>query len=154
MVPTGTPRPVIDQINKMFNQVTATEDAKKFLNNIASDPWMLTRTRRKPRLRRRSRTGRSTSGSPKSSLRGRFSRSKPLCSGPNFSAFGRYLPQYRRNLTSIIPSGMSDILARGSDSGGRGRDTRDDGLDGMGAMAGGRCADDIQRVGRRRRKLR
>ena len=42
MVPTGTPRPVIDQINKVFNQVTSTDDAKKFLNGIASDPWMLT----------------------------------------------------------------------------------------------------------------
>jgi len=42
MVPSATPRPVVDQINKMFNQVTATEDAKKFLNSAASDPWLTT----------------------------------------------------------------------------------------------------------------
>jgi tripartite-type tricarboxylate transporter receptor subunit TctC len=42
MVPSATPRPIVDQINKMFNQVTATEDAKKFLNNVASDPWITT----------------------------------------------------------------------------------------------------------------
>jgi len=42
MVPSQTPRPIIDQINKVFNQVTSSEEAKKFLNNIASDPWMLT----------------------------------------------------------------------------------------------------------------
>ena len=40
MVPSATPRPIVDQINKMFDQVTATEDAKKFLNSIASDPWI------------------------------------------------------------------------------------------------------------------
>jgi tripartite-type tricarboxylate transporter receptor subunit TctC len=42
MVPAATPRPIVDQINKMFNHVTATEDAKKFLNNVASDPWITT----------------------------------------------------------------------------------------------------------------
>lgn len=42
MVPAGTPKPIIDQIFKMFDQVTRTEDAKKFLNNIASDPWITT----------------------------------------------------------------------------------------------------------------
>ena len=42
MVPSATPRPIVEQINKMFNQVTATDDAKKFLNNAASDPWLTT----------------------------------------------------------------------------------------------------------------
>jgi len=42
MVPSATPRPIVDQINKMFNQVTATDDAKKFLNSAASDPWLTT----------------------------------------------------------------------------------------------------------------
>jgi tripartite-type tricarboxylate transporter receptor subunit TctC len=42
MVPAGTPRPVIDQINKWFNAINATEDAKKFLNSIGGDPWMTT----------------------------------------------------------------------------------------------------------------
>jgi tripartite-type tricarboxylate transporter receptor subunit TctC len=40
MVPSATPRPIVDEINRMFNEVTASEDAKKFLNNIASDPWV------------------------------------------------------------------------------------------------------------------
>jgi tripartite-type tricarboxylate transporter receptor subunit TctC len=42
MVPSATPRPIVDQINKMFNQVTVTDDARKFLNNVASDPWITT----------------------------------------------------------------------------------------------------------------
>ena len=42
MVPTGTPRPIVDEINKMFNQVTTSDDAKKFLTNVASDPWATT----------------------------------------------------------------------------------------------------------------
>ena len=29
MVPSATPRPIVEQINKMFNHVTATEDAQK-----------------------------------------------------------------------------------------------------------------------------
>ena len=42
MVPIATPRPVVDAINSKFNQLTATEDAKKFFNSIASDPWVST----------------------------------------------------------------------------------------------------------------
>jgi tripartite-type tricarboxylate transporter receptor subunit TctC len=42
MVPSATPRPIVEQIAKMFNEVTATEDAKKFLNSVASDPWINT----------------------------------------------------------------------------------------------------------------
>ncbi|HWM47100.1 MAG TPA: tripartite tricarboxylate transporter substrate binding protein [Xanthobacteraceae bacterium] len=42
MVPMGTPRPVVDQINKWFNQVNSTEEAKKFLNNSGGDPWIST----------------------------------------------------------------------------------------------------------------
>ena len=42
MVPSATPRPIVDDINRMFNQVTSSEDGKKFLNNIASDPWVTT----------------------------------------------------------------------------------------------------------------
>jgi tripartite-type tricarboxylate transporter receptor subunit TctC len=40
MVPSATPRPIVDQINKLFNRVTSTDDARKFLNNVASDPWV------------------------------------------------------------------------------------------------------------------
>ena len=40
LVPAATPRPIVDQLNAWFSQVVATEDAKKFLNGIASDPWV------------------------------------------------------------------------------------------------------------------
>lgn len=40
MVPADTPQSVVNDINRMFNQLTATEDAKKFFNSIASDPWV------------------------------------------------------------------------------------------------------------------
>jgi tripartite-type tricarboxylate transporter receptor subunit TctC len=42
MVPSTTPRPVVDQINAMFNQVTGSDDGRKFLTSIASDPWPTT----------------------------------------------------------------------------------------------------------------
>jgi len=37
MVPQGTPRPVIEQINKWFNQAVGTEETKKFLNSFGGD---------------------------------------------------------------------------------------------------------------------
>ena len=71
MVPSATPRPIVDQINKMFNQVTATEDAKKFLNNVASDPVdHHARRGAGDFCSRRSRTGATTSASPRSNRRG------------------------------------------------------------------------------------
>jgi len=42
MVPSATPRPIIEAINDKFNQVTRTEEATKFFNSIASDPWVTT----------------------------------------------------------------------------------------------------------------
>jgi tripartite-type tricarboxylate transporter receptor subunit TctC len=33
--------PIQEQLSKWFNQVTSSEEAKKFLNNFASDPWVL-----------------------------------------------------------------------------------------------------------------
>jgi tripartite-type tricarboxylate transporter receptor subunit TctC len=39
-LPAATPRPIIDQINGWLAQVVATEDTKKFLAGIASDPWI------------------------------------------------------------------------------------------------------------------
>jgi tripartite-type tricarboxylate transporter receptor subunit TctC len=42
MVPSATPRPIVDEINRLFNQVTGSEDAKKFLSGVASDPWVTT----------------------------------------------------------------------------------------------------------------
>jgi tripartite-type tricarboxylate transporter receptor subunit TctC len=40
LVPAATPRAIVDQLNAWFSQVVASEDAKKFLNGIASDPWV------------------------------------------------------------------------------------------------------------------
>jgi tripartite-type tricarboxylate transporter receptor subunit TctC len=40
LVPSGTPKPIVDQLNAWFSQVVATEETKKFLNGIASDPWV------------------------------------------------------------------------------------------------------------------
>ncbi len=42
MVPMGTPRPVVDQLNKWFNDLDATDEARKFLNSIGGDPWITT----------------------------------------------------------------------------------------------------------------
>jgi tripartite-type tricarboxylate transporter receptor subunit TctC len=42
MVPAQTPKPIQEQLTRWFNQVTSSEDAKKFLNGFASDPWIAT----------------------------------------------------------------------------------------------------------------
>ncbi len=42
LVPAGTPRPIVDQLNAWFSQVVASEETKTFLNGIASDPWVST----------------------------------------------------------------------------------------------------------------
>ena len=40
LVPAATPRPIVDQLNAWFGQVVASEETRKFLNGIASDPWV------------------------------------------------------------------------------------------------------------------
>jgi tripartite-type tricarboxylate transporter receptor subunit TctC len=42
MVPTGTPRPIVDTLNKWFNDVLKTDEAKKFLNSYGGDPFIST----------------------------------------------------------------------------------------------------------------
>jgi tripartite-type tricarboxylate transporter receptor subunit TctC len=42
MVPTGTPRPVVDQINKWFVQMVSTDETKAFLNKFGGDPYINT----------------------------------------------------------------------------------------------------------------
>ena len=42
MVPAGTPKPVIDQINKWFVQIVSSDDTKKFLNSFGGDPYVNT----------------------------------------------------------------------------------------------------------------
>lgn len=41
-VPAGTPQPIVEQLNKWFNQITASEEGKKFLNGWPSDPFIST----------------------------------------------------------------------------------------------------------------
>ena len=40
LVPSATPRPIVEQLGKWFSDVTASEDGKTFLASIASDPWV------------------------------------------------------------------------------------------------------------------
>ena len=42
MVPAATPRPIIDQLNKWFNEIEATEETKAYLANFGGDPWITT----------------------------------------------------------------------------------------------------------------
>jgi tripartite-type tricarboxylate transporter receptor subunit TctC len=42
MVPAATPRPIVDQLNKWFNEIEATEETRKFLNSFGGDPWVTT----------------------------------------------------------------------------------------------------------------
>jgi len=42
MVPSATPRPIVNQINKWFNDILATEETKKFITNFGGDPWSST----------------------------------------------------------------------------------------------------------------
>jgi tripartite-type tricarboxylate transporter receptor subunit TctC len=51
MVPAETPKPVIAQLNKWFDQVTGTEETKKFLNGFASDPFIATPEAAQEKLR-------------------------------------------------------------------------------------------------------
>ena len=42
MVPSATPRPIIDKLNKWFNEVLATEETRTFLNSFGGDPFITT----------------------------------------------------------------------------------------------------------------
>ncbi len=42
MLPSATPRPIIDKLNKWFNEVLATEETKTFLNSFGGDPFIAT----------------------------------------------------------------------------------------------------------------
>ncbi len=42
MVPSGTPKPVVDQINKWFTEVGKSEDSRKFLPQFGGDPLIET----------------------------------------------------------------------------------------------------------------
>ncbi len=42
IVHADTPQPIVDQLNAIFNEVTASEDGKRFFNNFSADPWVTT----------------------------------------------------------------------------------------------------------------
>ena len=50
IVPAGTPRPIVDQLNKWLNQVVAMDETKTFLNGFGSDPWISTPDEAQARL--------------------------------------------------------------------------------------------------------
>jgi tripartite-type tricarboxylate transporter receptor subunit TctC len=42
MVPSATPRPIVDQLNKWFGEVVALEETQNFLKSYGGDPWVAT----------------------------------------------------------------------------------------------------------------
>jgi len=52
MVPGKTPRPVVERLNGWFNAVTGSEETKAFLNNFASDPYLMTSDQAQAELER------------------------------------------------------------------------------------------------------
>ncbi len=42
MVPAATPKPIVAQLNKWFNEIEATPETKAFLNRFGGDPWITT----------------------------------------------------------------------------------------------------------------
>lgn len=40
LVPTGTPKLVVDRLNTWISEIVMSDDGKKFFANIASDPWV------------------------------------------------------------------------------------------------------------------
>jgi tripartite-type tricarboxylate transporter receptor subunit TctC len=51
MVPAGTPRPIVDQLNARFNQVVSRDDTREFLSRFGGDPWITTPDEGQARLR-------------------------------------------------------------------------------------------------------
>jgi len=42
MVPSATPRPIVEKLNKWFNEVLATDESRQFLNSFGGDPFITT----------------------------------------------------------------------------------------------------------------
>jgi tripartite-type tricarboxylate transporter receptor subunit TctC len=42
MVPSGTPKPVVDKINAWFVKIVSSDDTKAFLNKFGGDPYINT----------------------------------------------------------------------------------------------------------------
>jgi tripartite-type tricarboxylate transporter receptor subunit TctC len=39
VVPAGTPKPVVDRLAAWFNQISTSEETRRFLENVATDPF-------------------------------------------------------------------------------------------------------------------
>ncbi len=50
MVPAGTPKPIVTQLNGWLNQILAMPETKAFLNSFGSDPWASTPEEAQARL--------------------------------------------------------------------------------------------------------
>jgi tripartite-type tricarboxylate transporter receptor subunit TctC len=50
MVPSATPKPIVDQLNKWFSAVVAAEETQTFLKNYGGDPWIATPEEAQARL--------------------------------------------------------------------------------------------------------
>jgi tripartite-type tricarboxylate transporter receptor subunit TctC len=50
MVPSATPRPIVDQINKWFAEVVGSQETQTFLKNYGGDPWIATPEEAQARL--------------------------------------------------------------------------------------------------------
>ena len=42
MLPTGTPKPIVDQVNQWFTEIVKTDESKKFLNSFGGDQFINT----------------------------------------------------------------------------------------------------------------
>jgi tripartite-type tricarboxylate transporter receptor subunit TctC len=52
MVPSATPRPIVEQLNKWFSAVVASEETQNFLKSYGGDPWIATPEEGQARLLR------------------------------------------------------------------------------------------------------
>ena len=50
MVPSATPKPIVDQLNKWFSTVVVAEETQTFLKNYGGDPWIATPEEAQARL--------------------------------------------------------------------------------------------------------
>jgi tripartite-type tricarboxylate transporter receptor subunit TctC len=39
-IPSGTPKPVVEQLNKWFNEILATDETREFVTKFGGDPWI------------------------------------------------------------------------------------------------------------------
>lgn len=52
IVPAATPKPIVEEINRLFNAVIAMDETKAFLNKFGTDPWISTPAEGQARLMR------------------------------------------------------------------------------------------------------